>query len=75
MRMHPEAQQPGRAKEFAALQQHIDDLTQHKFEVQRGLAAQQRVAQELSEENKTLTEDFNRQVHSSCCMLDMTLMS
>ena len=30
--------------------------------MQRGLAAQQHLAQELSEENKTLTEDYNRQV-------------
>ena len=56
------------AKEFAALQQHIDELTQQKFEAQRGIAAQQRVADELSEENKSLAEDFNRQVLAcGCC--------
>ena len=58
------------AKDFAALQQHIDELTQQKFELTRGLTGQQKMAQELAEENRNMAEDFNRQVSqttSSAC--------
>ena len=61
---HAEASSGPRSnpKEFAALQQHIDELTQQKFELSRGLTAQQKMAQELAEENRNMAEDFNRQV-------------
>lgn len=49
---------------FAALQQHIDDLTQEKYELMRGMAGQQRVAETLEAENQALTGDFNLQVNS-----------
>ena len=53
---------PAKANNFTQLQQHIDDLTNEKFELVRGLKEQQKMAAGLSEENLLLTEDFNRQV-------------
>lgn len=38
------------------------DLTQAKFELQRGLAQQQALAETLADENEALTTDFNKQV-------------
>jgi hypothetical protein len=55
----------GNAK-FAALQQYIDELTQEKFELLRGLEVQRKLAETLASENQTLTEDFNRQVSQHC---------
>lgn len=49
------------ARRFAALQQHIDELTQEKYDLMRGIAAQQRMAEDLGAENQRMTEDFNRQ--------------
>ncbi|GMH40819.1 hypothetical protein BSKO_08723 [Bryopsis sp. KO-2023] len=49
------------AKRFASLQQHIDTLTQEKFELQRGLDTQMKLTQSLSEENQNFTEHCNRQ--------------
>ncbi|KAK9817659.1 hypothetical protein WJX72_000276 [[Myrmecia] bisecta] len=48
-------------KDFSTLQQYIDDLTQEKFELMRGLEQQRRLAETLAAENMALTEDFNRQ--------------
>ncbi len=39
-------------QQFAALQQHIDELTIDKMALQRGLLQQQKVADELSSENQ-----------------------
>lgn len=47
--------------QFALLQQHIDELTEEKLELQRGLAAQARLAASLSEENSVLAEQYNAQ--------------
>ena len=44
------------------LQQHIDELTQQKFELARGLEKQQQLAASLAAENQQLLDDFNRQV-------------
>jgi hypothetical protein len=52
-----------RSKEFSALQQYIDELTQEKFELQRSVEQQGRLAATLAAENQALTEDFNKQVH------------
>ena len=49
-------------RQFATLQQHIDELTQQKFELARGLEQQQQLAASLAAENQQLLDDFNRQV-------------
>ena len=40
----------GRGQDFGALQQHIDELTTAKFELQRGLAQQGKLAASLAAE-------------------------
>lgn len=52
----------GAAGGFAALQQHIDDLTGERFALLRGLDGQRGVTEALTAENQALVEDFNRQV-------------
>ncbi len=52
----------GRGQDFSALQQHIDELTTAKFELQRGMAQQGKLAASLAAENMRLGEDFNQQV-------------
>ena len=52
----------GRGQDFSALQQHIDELTTAKFELQRGMAQQGKLAASLAAENMRLSEDFNHQV-------------
>jgi hypothetical protein len=52
----------GRGQDFSALQQHIDELTTSKFELERGLAQQGKLAASLAAENMRLSEDFNQQV-------------
>ena len=52
----------GRGQDFSALQQHIDELTTAKFELQRGMAQQGKLAASLAAENMRLSEDFNQQV-------------
>lgn len=47
--------------DFGALEQHIDDLTQEKFALQRALEAARSLAESLSQQNSALTEDFNSQ--------------
>jgi hypothetical protein len=44
--------------------QHIEDLTQEKFALQRGAEAARALAASLEEENSRLTEDFNRQAQA-----------
>ena len=53
---------PVKPSNFAALQQHIDDLTKEKFDLVRGLKEQHKVAATLAEENLLATKEFNRQV-------------
>ncbi|CAD7705397.1 unnamed protein product [Ostreobium quekettii] len=51
----------GNSYSFAGLQAHIDDLTQEKYELQRGMESQAKMAQSLAEENEALAERFNGQ--------------
>lgn len=44
--------------------QHIEDLTQEKFALQRGAEAARSLAASLDKENSRLTEDFNRQAQA-----------
>ncbi|KAM7261320.1 hypothetical protein ACFE04_008687 [Oxalis oulophora] len=48
-------------EEFAALEQHIEDLTQEKFSLQRALDASQTLAESLTAENSSLTDSYNQQ--------------
>ena len=50
------------AQPFVALQQHIEELTTEKFELQRGLAQQGKLAASLAAENMQLGEHYNQQV-------------
>ncbi|XXG79548.1 hypothetical protein AAC387_Pa09g0591 [Persea americana] len=47
--------------DFAALEQHIEDLTQEKFSLQRALEASRVLAESLAVENSSLTDSFNQQ--------------
>ncbi|KAL2613714.1 hypothetical protein R1flu_025406 [Riccia fluitans] len=47
--------------DFAMLEQHIEDLTQEKFSLQRGLDTARALAETLAQENSALTEDYNKQ--------------
>ncbi|KAH9304129.1 hypothetical protein KI387_008533, partial [Taxus chinensis] len=47
--------------DFAALEQHIEDLTQDKFALQRALDASRTLTESLAQENSSLTEAFNQQ--------------
>ncbi|KAK1304739.1 hypothetical protein QJS10_CPB11g00628 [Acorus calamus] len=46
---------------FGALEQHIEDLTQEKFSLQRALETSRALAESLAAENSSLTESFNQQ--------------
>ncbi|KAK9287870.1 hypothetical protein L1049_016312 [Liquidambar formosana] len=48
-------------EDFAALEQHIEDLTREKFSLQRALEASQAFAESLAAENSSLTESYNQQ--------------
>lgn len=48
-------------EDFAALEQHIEDLTQEKFSLQRALEASRALAESLAAENSSLTESYNQQ--------------
>lgn len=56
-----EIQRHSERDEFAALEQHIEDLTQEKFSLQRALDAARSLAESLAQENSALTEDYNSQ--------------
>lgn len=47
--------------DFSALEQHIEDLTQEKYSLQRGLASANEVANQLAKEHSSLTENYNQQ--------------
>ncbi|KAF7151865.1 hypothetical protein RHSIM_Rhsim02G0049400 [Rhododendron simsii] len=47
--------------DFAALEQHIEDLTQEKFSLQRALEASRTLSDSLAAENSTLTDSYNQQ--------------
>ncbi|XP_042513767.1 protein BLISTER-like [Macadamia integrifolia] len=48
-------------EDFAALEQHIEDLTQEKFSLQRALDGSRTLAESLAVENSSLTESYNQQ--------------
>lgn len=48
-------------EDFAALEQHIEDLTKEKFSLQRALEASRVLAESLATENSTLTDNYNQQ--------------
>ncbi|KAJ8539705.1 hypothetical protein K7X08_013957 [Anisodus acutangulus] len=48
-------------EDFAALEQHIEDLTQEKFSSKRALEASRALAESLAAENSALTESYNQQ--------------
>ncbi|XP_010928776.1 protein BLISTER isoform X2 [Elaeis guineensis] len=48
-------------EDFAALEQHIEDLTQEKFSLQRALDTSRTLAESLAAENSSLTESYNQQ--------------
>ncbi|KAG6574881.1 hypothetical protein SDJN02_23619 [Cucurbita argyrosperma subsp. argyrosperma] len=48
-------------EDFAALEQHIEDLTQEKFSLQRALDASRALAESLAAENSSLTDSYNNQ--------------
>lgn len=48
-------------EDFTALEQHIEDLTQEKFSLQRALEASKTLAESLAAENSSLTESYNQQ--------------
>ena len=53
---------------FYSIGQHIEDLTQEKFSLQRALEASRVLAESLAVENSSLTDSFNQQV-SFCYFL------
>ncbi|XP_030470063.1 protein BLISTER [Syzygium oleosum] len=48
-------------EDFAALEQHIEDLTQEKFSLQRALEASRALAESLAADNSSLTDSYNQQ--------------
>ncbi|CAN4095677.1 unnamed protein product [Withania somnifera] len=48
-------------EDFAALEQHIEDLTQEKFSSLRALEASRTLADSLATENSALSESYNQQ--------------
>ncbi|XP_026435870.1 protein BLISTER-like [Papaver somniferum] len=52
---------PKHDENFAALEQHIEDLTQEKFSMQRSLDASRSLSESLAAENSSLTDSYNQQ--------------
>ncbi|CAL0303155.1 unnamed protein product [Lupinus luteus] len=52
---------PSKNEDFTALEQHIEDLTQEKFSLQRALEASRVLAESLASENSSLTDNYNQQ--------------
>lgn len=52
---------PKKDEEFSALEQHIEDLTQEKFALQRALDTSRTLTESLAAENSSLTESYNQQ--------------
>ncbi|XP_047307737.1 protein BLISTER-like [Impatiens glandulifera] len=48
-------------EDFASLEQHIEDLTQEKFSLQRTLESSRALAESLATENSGLTNSYNQQ--------------
>ncbi|KAJ7955523.1 BLISTER protein [Quillaja saponaria] len=52
---------PQQNEDFAGLEQHIEDLTQEKFSLQRSVEASRALAESLAAENSSLTDNYNQQ--------------
>lgn len=52
---------PPKNEDFAALEQHIEDLTLEKFSLQRALESSRELAESLAAENSSLTDNYNQQ--------------
>ncbi|KAF4367255.1 hypothetical protein G4B88_026762 [Cannabis sativa] len=52
---------PKQNEDFTALEQHIEDLTQEKFSLQRALDSSRTLAESLASENSSLTDTYNQQ--------------
>ncbi|KAJ6719316.1 PROTEIN BLISTER [Salix purpurea] len=52
---------PKQNDDFSSLEQHIEDLTQEKFSLQRALEASRALAESLAAENSSLTDSYNQQ--------------
>ncbi|KFK39693.1 hypothetical protein AALP_AA3G276800 [Arabis alpina] len=52
---------PKQNDDFSTLEQHIEDLTQEKFSLQRDLDASRALAESLASENSSMTDTFNQQ--------------
>ncbi|KAL1190503.1 Protein BLISTER [Cardamine amara subsp. amara] len=52
---------PKQNDDFSALEQHIEDLTQEKFSLQRDLDASRALAESLASENSSMTDTYNQQ--------------
>ncbi|KAJ0248961.1 Protein BLISTER [Hirschfeldia incana] len=52
---------PKQNDDFSTLEQHIEDLTQEKFSLQRDLDASRALAASLASENSSMTDTYNQQ--------------
>ncbi|KAJ0235355.1 Protein BLISTER [Hirschfeldia incana] len=52
---------PKHNDDFSTLEQHIEDLTQEKFSLQRDLDASRALAESLAFENSSMTDTYNQQ--------------
>ncbi|KAL0742679.1 hypothetical protein Bca4012_084192 [Brassica carinata] len=52
---------PKQNDDFSTLEQHIEDLTQEKFSLQRDLDASRALAESLASENSSMTDTYNQQ--------------
>ncbi|CAH8373660.1 unnamed protein product [Eruca vesicaria subsp. sativa] len=52
---------PKQNDDFSTLEQHIEDLTQEKFSLQRDLDASRALAESLASENSSITDTYNQQ--------------
>ncbi|KAJ4894457.1 BLISTER [Raphanus sativus] len=52
---------PKHNDDFSTLEQHIEDLTQEKFSLQRDLDASRALAESLASENSSMTDTYNQQ--------------
>ncbi|KAF3490402.1 hypothetical protein F2Q69_00053543 [Brassica cretica] len=52
---------PKQNDDFSSLEQHIEDLTQEKFSLQRDLDASRALAESLASENSSMTDTYNQQ--------------
>ncbi|CAN8258289.1 unnamed protein product [Cochlearia groenlandica] len=52
---------PKQNDDFGTLEQHIEDLTQEKFSLQRDLDASRALAESLASDNSSITDTYNQQ--------------